>query len=76
MIKYEEALATAKELKSRITKCVDTPTAWLFKNEDDENSFGGEGICCILKEDGRAIDLTTFYDGYAKQGEIKEFDVK
>jgi hypothetical protein len=76
MIKYEEALKKAKSLKRNITKCVETPTAYLFKNEDDENSIGGEGICCIVKETGRAVDLTTYYDSYARPGECSEFDVQ
>ncbi len=76
MITFDEAIKKAKTLKSSITKCVDTPTAWLFKSDDDEYSIGGEGICCIIKEDGRAVDLTTYYDNYAKRGECREFDVK
>ena len=75
MITYEEALKRARELKTSITKCVETPTAYMFKNTDDEYSFGGEGICVILKENGKAIGLTAYYDGYAVPGDTREFDV-
>lgn len=77
MISYEEALKIAKTLKSRIEKCVETSNAYLFKNADDEYSIGGEGICCILKESGKAIDTTIYYDNYAVHSDedVKEFDV-
>ncbi len=77
MISYNEALKIAMQLKSRIDKCVETPNAYLFKNVDDEYSIGGEGICCILKENGKAIGTTEYYDKYANYSddEVKEYDV-
>ena len=77
MISYNEALAIAMQLKSRIDKCVETPNAFLFKNVDDEYSIGGEGICCVLKENGKAIDTTEYYSKYANYSDddVKEFDV-
>ena len=77
MISYKEALNIAKELKNRIDKCVETPNAYLFKNYDDEYSIGGEGICCVLKENGKAIGTTEYYSKYANYSDddVKEFDV-
>lgn len=78
MINYEDALAKARTMKAEITKCYETPTAYLFKNKDDEYSFGGEGICVILKENGKPMGLTAFYSSeYSKYDEdaCKEYDV-
>ena len=64
MINFDEALKIAKELKSTIDSCDEYDKGYMFKAEADKWSIGGEGACCILKDSGRAVCLTEFYDKY------------
>lgn len=65
MVGYEEALAAAKKLKSFIDTCDEYTNAYVFKSEADRFSIGGDGPCCILKKDGRAVNFTEYIDVYA-----------
>lgn len=64
MINYEEALKKAKELKPNIDACDEYDKGYVFKAKADEFTIGGDGPCCILKESGRAVCQTEFYDRY------------
>ena len=65
MITSEEALDIAKKLKKNIDACDEYKTAYVFKAKADEFTIGGDGPCCVLKENGKAIGMTAFIDGYA-----------
>ena len=74
MVSYDEALKIAKELKENIDACDEYENAYLFKTKADEYTFGGEGACIILKENGRAINQLEYFDNY-DTNHIREFDV-
>ena len=76
MLTYLQALEIAKRKKSRIEKCIETPNAFIFKNEKDEYSIDGEGICYVLKDSGRAVDALTYYDNYGDEETLNEYDVE
>lgn len=75
MIDYERALETAKELKKDIDACDEYNDAYVFKTRADEFSIGGSSPCCILKENGKAINIVEYFDNYEAE-HIREFDVK
>ena len=64
MIKYEDALELAKSLKKNIDGCDEYDIGYMFKSSDDEWTIGGDGPCCIIKESGKAVCQTEFYDKY------------
>ncbi|MDO4439092.1 MAG: hypothetical protein Q4B86_06590 [Eubacteriales bacterium] len=74
MISYETALKTAKELKKNIDKCIEYDSAYMFTSKEDEGSIGGSGPCVILKDSGKAINQTYYYDTY-KAEFIRAFSV-
>lgn len=61
---YEEALKTAKGLKKYIDACDEYNIGYVFKARAEEEMIGGDGPCCILKDTGKAICQTEFYDEY------------
>ena len=75
MITYEEALAIARKLKNSIDACVEFDNAYVFKAKAEDHMIGGDGACCVLKKDGRAVSQTEFYDNYAGEF-VREFDLK
>ncbi len=74
MISYEEAKKIADELKPNCDSCVEFTIAFMFKKKEEEFNIGGDMPCVILKENGRAINTTEFYDNYDVE-EIREFDI-
>lgn len=72
MITYEDALKMAKELKTDIDSCIEYDSAYMFISKDDEESIGGAGPCVILKDSGKAINQTDYYDTY-KAEFLREF---
>ena len=64
MINYEDALLKAKELKDDIDTCTEYDKGYLFSSETDKFSIGGDGPVVIMKENGNAINQTSFYDTY------------
>jgi len=75
MITYERALEIARELKADIDHCQECSDGYIFTAKADEWSIGGDGPCCVLKENGRAVNMTEYIDNY-KADVIKEFDIK
>lgn len=62
MLTLIEALKLAKELKSGIDACDEYDIAYVFKRKADRFNIGGDGACVILKENGRAINQTDFFE--------------
>ncbi len=75
MITYEQALEKARKLKQGIDACDEYDKAFVFKRKADRFNIGGDGACVILKDSGKAIEQTEFYDEYGAE-HIREFDVK
>ena len=48
--------------------------AFLFKVKADEWTLGGDSPCIILKENGKAINQTEYFDRYEAK-HIREFDI-
>ena len=76
MISYEAALKTAKSLKDNIDACDEYTNAYVFKCRAEQWDIGGSGPVVILKDNGRAINQTEFYDVYGNCTHIREFDVE
>lgn len=74
MVDYEKALETAKKLKPNIDACDEYNDAFLFKTRAEEFAFGGYGPCVILKQNGKAINQTEYFDRYEAK-HIREFDI-
>ncbi len=74
MITYEEALKKAKELKRDIDHCCEEKHAYVFTSKADEMSIGGSGPCVILKENGRAINMTEYAMNY-EYSPIKKYEI-
>ena len=75
MIDYDKALKTAKSLKQGIDTCDEYDNAFVFKSKADKWNIGGAGACCVLKEDGRAINMLEYVDNYSGK-HIREFNVE
>lgn len=60
MVPFEEALKKAKKYKKRIDRFTEYKTAYVFANERDINSIGGEGVCIIMKRTGEALNFIGF----------------
>lgn len=74
MLTLIEALKLAMELKSGIDACDEYDIAYVFKRKEDRLNIGGDGACVILKEDGRAINQTDFFECY-NPVHIRELDI-
>lgn len=74
MVTYEEAKKIAQELKKNIDRCYEHTDAYVFTNEAEEMSFGGDSPCVVLKEDGRAINMTEYTDNH-KYELIREYKI-
>lgn len=74
MVSYEQALEQAKKLKPNIDACDEYNDAFLFKVKADEWTLGGDSPCIILKENGKAINQTEYFDRYEAK-HIREFDI-
>lgn len=75
MVSYEEALKNAKELKKNINGCIETNEAYIFKDKTFDDTLGGDSPCIILKENGKAINMTEFAENYP-YSHVREFDVE
>ena len=79
MITYEEAKITALELEPNVDTCTETEDAYLFYRKDAPPQDGGGGACVIMKEQGQAISMSTYYSDKTYYGEeiieIREFEV-
>lgn len=75
MLTFEEALEKAKALKKGIDACEEYDIAYLFKRKADRFNIGGDGACIILKDNGRAINQTEFYECYDANS-VREFDIE
>ncbi len=64
MVDYREAYKIAKKLKPSIDACDEYDTGYLFSAKADQYMIGGDGPCIILKDDGKAINMTEFIDEY------------
>ena len=64
MITKEEAFRLAKKWKPGFDGCQEFTNAYLFTKKSEESNIGGEGPLVILKETGRWVPLTTYYDEY------------
>ncbi|MBO4901494.1 MAG: hypothetical protein J5518_01690 [Lachnospiraceae bacterium] len=64
MITYEDALKKARELKHNIDACDEYDVGYMFKAKADAFTIGGDGPCCIIKDTGRAVCQTEFYERY------------
>ena len=71
MITYEEALQIAKSKMSMLNRCVEDDLAYLFSYDTGQRMVGGQGICVVLKEDGRAINMP-YYVMHYHGGDIKK----
>lgn len=74
MITYKKAYKIAAELMRNIDTCVEYENAYMFKRKAEMHSIGGNGACVVLKESGKAIGQTEYYDNY-EAVLVKEFDV-
>lgn len=74
MVTFEEALEKARKLKPDIDACDEYNDAFLFKVRADEWSIGGNPPCVILKENGKAINQTEYFDRYEAK-HIREFNI-
>ena len=46
-----------------------------LKAKQINGNIGGAGACCVLKEDGRAINMLEYVDNYSGK-HIREFNVE
>lgn len=83
MISYDEALSIARSrYPGEINRCVEYESAFMFLDRNAPLSFGGcESPIVILKEGGRAINQTAFYDEYLIRTKspseiLREFDIE
>ncbi len=74
MVTYEEALAIARDLKENISHCCEFTDAYMFTAEGDDYMIGGFGALVILKENGRALGPTGYYDNFSGEM-VRDFDV-
>lgn len=76
MMSYSDALKKAKSLKHDIEKADEYEGGYVFMSEEDAFSIGGgTGPCCVLKSNGKAIDMTAFMDDHAGEW-IREMPVE
>ena len=75
MITYEAALAIAKSKKPQINKCDEYEDAYIFDYLTGVETFGGAGPCVVMKDTGRAVNMTA----YAVKGKhktlLRSFDI-
>lgn len=64
MISFDDAYEIAKGMKKDIDGCDEYDVGYMFKSSKDEWTIGGEGACCVIKETGKAVCQTEFYDRY------------
>ena len=64
MISYDDALQIAKRIKENIDYCDEYDIGYKFKAKDDEFTIGGDGPCYILKNTGKPVPQTEFYDNF------------
>ncbi len=66
-VSFDDALKIARKLKKNIDGCDEYDKGYMFKSSADELTIGGEGACCVLKDTGKAVNQTEFYDTYKPQ---------
>ena len=71
MITYEEALEIAKSKMSMLNRCDEDDLSYMFGYDSGETTIGGQGICVVLKENGRAINMP-YYVMHYHGGKIKK----
>lgn len=64
-ITFEEALEIAKGLKTKIEFCDEYDIGYVFMAQEDRFAIGGDGACCVLKNNGDAVNQLTFFDTYS-----------
>ena len=74
MVTYEKAYEIAKDMMPNIDACVEYENAYMFKRKAANHSIGGDGFCIILKESGKKISQTEFFDSY-DAAIVREFDL-
>lgn len=75
MITYEEALNIARDLKTNIDNCSEETSAYIFGSHEDDDMIGGDGPVVVLKEEGEAINMTSYIDEFSGEKEIRSFDL-
>lgn len=74
MLTYDEALAKAKAVKSRINYCVEYTNAYSFGYRIGENE-GGDASVVIMKDDGRVVNLLDYALTPDKEF-VREFNIE
>ena len=74
MITYEKACEIAAGQMPNIDACVEYENAYMFKRKAENHSIGGHGFIIILKDSGKTVPQTEFFEKYATEL-IREFDV-
>ncbi len=75
MLNFEEAKAKAKKLKPSSDYCVEFENAYMFGAKAEYFSIGGDGPVFILKDGGRAVNSTYYYDELVTEVVKDEFDI-
>lgn len=62
---YAEALKIAFKLKPNIDNCRENTDAYVFGSHADDCSIGCDGPVVIIKETGRAINMTDYLGDFS-----------
>ena len=74
MLTYEQAYEAALRLMPNIDACAEYKNAYMFKRKAENHSIGGHGFIIIMKDSGKTVPQTEFFEKYATEL-IREFDV-
>ena len=74
MLTYEQAYEAALRLMPNIDACAEYENAYMFKRKAENHSIGGHGFIIIMKDSGKTVPQTEFFEKYATEL-IREFDV-
>ena len=75
MLKYREALAIAKDKKTKINYCTEYSNAYVFGYRTENTvSKGGDSPVVVMKEDGQTLNFTA-YAVTPRKEYLRDFDV-
>ena len=74
MLTYEQAYEAALRQMPNIDACAEYENAYMFKRKAENHSIGGHGFIIIMKDSGKTVPQTEFFEKYATEL-IREFDV-
>ena len=73
-VTYQQAYDIARQQMPNIDACVEYENAYMFKRKAENHSIGGHGFCIVLKESGKIVSQTDYFELYAT-AIVREFDI-